>query len=298
MMCSLPVQIVWHMAISHLEDKILQKTGRHPLRHGTVYVGGGWARFYEESISLGRTWNSDKSGWDWNSPLWPYECCLQLRIRLTIGATEAWKNQMRWLYNDAFVRKRVILPTGLVLEQKRGGLMPSGMVPTITDNGLSQLFLDSVARQMTGEPDSMLVATGDDASQRVPEDPEAYLCAIQQIGCKIKEVSEGVEFMGFKLTEEGYFPLYLGKHLKNLSNQKDEFIPATIDSYLRIYVYDSDCFNFWKQVGQRLGLSDDCIRSYEYYRYFAENPEIFETWTQKRPVFTDSVMADGVLTDN
>lgn len=294
MMSSLPVQVAWHMAVGHLESRILAKMGNHPLRHGTMYFGGGWRRFREELLLAGRVWNSDKSGWDWNSPGWPYVCCKKLRKRLTVGASDKWLELIDRLYEDAFFRKKVILPDGWIVQQAQGGLMPSGAVTTISDNGFSQLFLDLCACDLTGEPYSDAIATGDDVAQRIPKDADAYVAALQQSGCIVKEFSVGTEFMGFELAESGFKPKYLGKHLTNFCHQKEEFLSETLEGYLRIYAYDDDAFSFWYSMIEILNLDVARFRSREYYRYFAGNPEALETWSVKPARFLDAVVSDGV----
>lgn len=297
MMASLPVQVVWHMAVSHLEDSLMRTMGEHPLRHGTVYIAGGWKQFYNEMLQRCRTWNTDKSGWDWNSPGWPYWCCKQLRINLTEGKTEKWIEVMNWLYKDAFETKCVLLPDGRVLQQKEPGLMPSGCVITITDNGFAQLFVDLNAVDLTGQPYTYPVATGDDVAQQRPRNEQEYIRALEVSGCKIKEVSEGVEFMGFELTSQGFFPKYLQKHVMNLMYQKQQFVKETLDSYLRIYVYDEQLFNFWKEVAYKMGFSPPDFLSRSYYLYFAGNPNAREGWTEPKTLLFADALHDEAITD-
>lgn len=296
MMSSMPVQIVWHMAVGHLEDSFLRNMGRHPLRHGTMYIAGGWKRFREEAITNGRLWNTDKSGWDWNSPGWPYLCCKELRKRLTIGADVKWLSVLDMLYDDTFVNKKVILPDGFVYQQEIAGLMPSGTLTTISDNGLSQLFLDLAACSDLGEPPLYPIATGDDVAQRMPRDPDAYISSIQRYGCKIKESSVGIDFMGFDITEKGFFPKYLGKHLCNLIHQREEFVAETLDSYLGIYVFDEEMYAFFERVRDHLGVPDSRSHSREHYLYFANNPNALETYSVRPPTFINAVYR-GAITD-
>lgn len=286
MMSSLPVQVAWHMAIRHLERKIVSQTGHHPLRHGMCYYGGGWQRFHEENIQKSRIWAADKSGWDWNSPGWVYEACYRLRVALTFDSNERWEKVLRLLYDDAYVHSKFVLPSGKIVEQLVPGLMKSGLVSTITDNGISQVAEDVLACKRLGMPDSHLVSTGDDTLQRKPLNEQAYVSALSATGCVLKEFSENEEFMGFDIRRTGYYPKYTGKHLKNLLYQEDQYVSDSIDGYLRIYVFDEEMSEFFRIVGGLLGVE---MKSRGYYRYFANNPDALET-ERYQVVFSDQVV--------
>lgn len=275
MMSSLPVQVCWHMAVGHLLRQTLKKTGHHPLRHGMVYYGGGWRQFHKENLQFGRDYSLDMSAWDWNSHGWTYNLMRRLYVRLTIGATPQWESLLEILFADAFKNKRVIFPNGEIFQQEDdGGLMPSGLVPTIDLNGAASQLVDLLARLRIGMPlDLNQVRTGDDALMRKPICVSAYVSALEQAGCVVKEHFESEEFMGFEISSMGYFPKYTGKHLMNLLSQKDEFLKDSLDGYLRIYVFDRPMFNFFKRVGEKLGVETSSV---EYYLYFAQHPDALE----------------------
>lgn len=275
MMSSLPVQVAWHMAFSHLQTRTLKTTGLHPLRHGMVYYGGGWKRFHAENICFNRDYALDMSAWDWNSHLWPYRAMQELYVRLTAGATNKWVRVFNLLFEDAFVNKKILLPDGTILQQcDDGGLMPSGLVPTIDLNGSASQLVDVLARFRLGIPqDNHQVRTGDDALITRPLQVDLYVSALEQAGCVVKEHFQCEEFMGFEIKDSGFYPKYLGKHLLNLKSQKDEHLIDSLDGYLRIYVYDVEMFNFFKEVARFLGIE---VRSRQYYLYFAEHPDALE----------------------
>lgn len=276
MMSSLPVQIAWHMTVSHLLKKTLATTGDHPLRHGMVYYGGGWKRFHAENLQLERDYALDMSAWDWNSHGWTYSVMRTLYERLTVGATQEWKNSLEWLFRDAFFEKKLILPSGQMIQQvDDGGLMPSGLVPTIDLNGAASQLVDILARLRLGMPlDKDQVRTGDDALMRKPPSVQAYISELERAGCVVKEHFQSEEFMGFDISARGYFPKYLGKHIFNLLHQKDEFLSDSVDGYLRIYVFDKPMFNLLKRFSYELGID---TKSEGYYEYFATHPDALET---------------------
>lgn len=291
MMCSLPVQVAWHMTVGHLEDKFL-KTYFSPLMHGLVYFGGGWSRFRDFYRNKGLNWCADKSGWDWNSPGWVYLVCRELRKRLTHQATEDWRQTLDLLYDDAYVYSRVMLPDGTILQQSDSGLMKSGLVVTISDNGIAQVALHVLAEKHLGSRRTMLVATGDDTFQQTPSDEEGYVRALQRGGCIVKEYGPGHDFMGFEISSSGFRPKYLAKHVETLKLQKDMYLAETLEGYMRIYVHDELKFSFWSEVARNLGFS---MPSRAYFLYFADNPDALEQYSGlARPSFGDRDVGGGV----
>lgn len=286
-MSSLPYQVVWHMAISHLETAFLQEVGRTPLMHAFVYYGGGWKRFRHIASVRRLRWCSDKSGWDWNAPGWVFHVCCELRKRLTDGATPEWELLLDRLYKDAYEESTLILPTGEVYQQQTSGLMKSGLVPTISDNGLAQIALHVRAELRLGVPATNIIATGDDTMQEIPQDPEAYLSELQRGGCVVKEYGIGSDFMGFDIHDDGFKPRYVAKHLVNLIYQEDQYLAETLESYAMMYVHRPVFFDYWKLVASKLGVS---LPSRQYFKYFADNPDVFETFAVRKPSFLDRVV--------
>lgn len=291
MASSLPVQVAWHMTIGHQENKFL-KTYKNPLMHSLVYFGGGWKLFNRFSQQHGLEWCADKSGWDWNSPHWVYKLCKELRLRLENNATDEWVRVLDLLYSDSYEQSKVILSTGTVLQQEDPGLMKSGTVPTISDNGIAQVALHVLAERRLRAKPTMLVATGDDTFQQKPADPESYVYTLQRAGCIVKEYGEGRDFMGFEISSNGIRPKYLTKHLINLKMQRREFLAETLEGYLRIYAHCREHFDFFRNIAKRMGIS---VPSRQYFHYFMDNPEALEPYYVQRPSFADRVVSVGVV---
>lgn len=321
MMSSLPVQVTWHMLLGHLAERMLEPF-KTPLAHGLVYFGGGWKLFnhYIEQHRL--NWTADKTGWDWNSPGWVYEASKSVIMGLTYftGVVKVdsdwtfdsdddseifskvneestlWKKTLDRLFRDAFITKRVVLPDNTILQQLNDGLMPSGCVWTIQLNGMSQLALHVLALiRMNYSPSrSRLLATGDDTIQEMPPDldREQYVRNIQQAGCVIKECGEGRDFMGFEITSNGFFPKYVEKHIETLKLQKTEYLQESLEGYLRIYCFDSQMYDFWRNVAHQLGFR---MPSRRYFLYFANHPDALEQFTIARPSFGDRNVSGDVV---
>lgn len=292
MMCSLPNQVAWHMAVGHLEDRFLDMY-RCPLAHSLIYFGGGWKRFRRFYQQHNLSWCADKSGWDWNSPGWVYVVCRELRKRLTIGATKEWERVIDILYDDAYFTSVLMLVDGTLVRQEKPGLMKSGLVVTIGDNGIAQLALHIRAERRIGvRTKTMIIATGDDTFQQPPEDEKAYISALTSSGCIVKEYGRGTDFMGFEILSTGFYPKYFAKHVATLRYQKDEYLQETLESYLRIYAYDDLRSGFFRSCGEKLGFT---FPSKQYFRYFAENPDALESYSGlARPSFGDRDGGGGV----
>lgn len=268
---SLAMQVAWKMAVNHLETSLLKKMGVHPSAFGEVWFAGGWRRFRSRAKNLGMNWCLDKSAWDWNSPGWVYEDILELRKRLTVGGTQKWEDTMDMLYRDAFIDSRVLVG-GDLYQQIEPGLMKSGLVTTLSDNSFAQGVLDRNACVHLGIPWSVYMATGDDTIQRKPINSDEYVRVIQRFGCVVKEQLEGIEFMGNRFVEYGPEPLYVGKHLVNISQILDENLPTTVDSYMRNYA-NSKLAPFWRELAYRLKVP---VRSRQFYEWFMNNPSALD----------------------
>lgn len=291
MMCSLPVQVAWHMVVDHLETSFL-KTYKSPLFHSFNYIGGGWRQLRRFSKQHRLEWCADKSSWDWCSPGWVYVVCRELRKRLTQGATEEWVRVLDLLYDDAYFHSRVMLSDGSVHEQLTPGLMKSGLVVTISDNGIAQCALHVRAEHRLRTGPTFIIATGDDTFQQAPHFEEQYVAELRRGGCVVKEYGFGTDFMGFHVNDGGFFPKYVEKHIETVRYQKDEFLAESIEGYLRIYVYDELAFSFWRDLAIDLGFS---MPSRQYFLYFAGNPDALEHYTFARPSFGDRMIGKGVV---
>lgn len=291
MASSLPVQVAWHMAVGHLERALVRTCGRQPSSYAQVYTAGGWKRFLHRVRQKRMYWCIDKRGWDWNSPGWVYLVCRELRKRLTTHSTIEWEGVVDNLYRDAYENSRVVLSDGRLLQQLEPGLMKSGLVVTISDNSFAQVALHRAVEFEMKLPPSPIEATGDDTIQRKSPRTGEYLSRLQAFGCVVKEALDGVQFMGFSISDEGMSPMYLGKHLASIVLQKDDFLAETLEAYAGLYVHRPEFFKFWVDLASRLDVS---LPSRQYFEYMADNSDAHEQFSHQRPWFADRVV-DGVL---
>lgn len=273
MASSLPVQIAWHMAMGHLEESFLKEQPFIPLAYGEPFFAGSWQRFKDSCTRTKITWATDKKAWDWNSPGWVYRACCELRKRLTrfdrTHDQDRWLSVVGWLYDDAYCNSKLLLATGHVYQQSTPGLMKSGLVPTISDNSLSQDLIDMAAQLSVGRLPCKKRVTGDDVIQEKPADPQAYILRVQSFGCKIKQAATKLEFMGFDM-DNNLTPIYPQKHLWNFLHQKEEYLEQVVGAYLRIYANSPPHSKFWREVAERLNLR---VMSPSFYSFFMNNPE-------------------------
>lgn len=283
---SLPIQIVWHMTMGHLERSFLEEQPLITMSYGEIFVGGSWQHFKMSCEQSGTTWATDKKAWDWNSPGWVYIVCRELRKRLTRGSTPEWERMVDWLYADAYQNSKVMLSTGHVYRQTESGLMKSGLVVTISDNSLGQDVVDHAAQLSVGQLPNVKKVTGDDVIQRKPADPEEYLARLQKFGCVVKQAEDKLEFMGFDLENQPK-PIYPHKHLWNLERLNPEFLPGVLDSYCRLYANQPVFQVFFQKLARKLNVP---LKSPAYYRYFMNNPNALYGKQFRNPKFLDGAV--------
>lgn len=284
---SLPVQVAWAMTVGHLEESLLTNQPNIPPAYNTCFFGGGWRRFAERCRKTQINWATDKSAWDWNSPGWVYRIIQQLRVRLTANATEEWKACLGRLYDDAYFESKVMLATGHIYKQVGGGLMKSGLLVTLSDNSLGQVVEDALAQLSVGQLPTPMFATGDDVLQRKPHDTTAYLERLQRFGCKVKQSSDSLEFMGFDFTDQP-MPLYPAKHIWNLLRQTEDKLESVLDAYCRMYAKQPEFQKFYQRVADYLGVR---VRSPQYYEFFMDNPDALISHTAGKPRYVDAESA-------
>lgn len=262
MCCSLSVQMLWRMALQHQNDYLNDNPYTTPSAHGLIFCYGGWRRFLAHAGSKALKYSRDISSWDVNAPGWILEAVKQFRKRG--GGPDDWLRIVDQLYRDAFEESVIRFSNGVVLRQTYYGTMKSGLFVTISDNSLAMVGMHVLASVRCGQSLGSVWATGDDVLQSYMSD--AYLDALEELGCVVKEYSASLDFMGTKFTPEPV-PMYTAKHIVNvLTNDTDE--EERIDSYLRLYAY-SPWFDFWYTYAKQNGLA---TRSRAYYQFWYSSP--------------------------
>lgn len=261
---SLPVMVSFNMAFKTMNDKLNDLLYQTPSMQGLVLCYGGWKRFKAEARALNLCMSKDLSGWDFNSPGWVFRADLELRTRLCDNPTAQWVRLTEWLYADAFQKSKLKFSNGMVYQQEFEGFMKSGIFNTISTNSAAMYFLHVAASLRAGIPLTVQYAVGDDTIQS--PFPDNYIDELEQLGCRVKMVEHGVEFVGTDFREGPPMPMYFDKHLLSVV-QTDE-LSSTLDSFCRLYAH-SPRIVFWRTLAQDLGVP---VHSVFYYKFWYDSP--------------------------
>lgn len=223
-------QIIDHMLFGELNQSLIDNWPFIPNRPGWSQLVGGWRAMPVE------TWTAtDKSGWDWTAQAWLFELVLELRYRLCKNPSPKWLELAVWRYKALFSDQcRFITSGGLVLRQRRPGVMKSGCVNTISDNTLMQVILHLRVCATLEIPAGCLIGMGDDVLQETLDREEDYLDMLGQF-CYIKQAAHINEFAGFRFSGKNVEPCYQGKHAYALLHVNEDLLPQICDSYLLLY---------------------------------------------------------------
>lgn len=270
-LCSpLPVQVAWQMIFAYHNDVEIEKARYIPSQQGFKLMNGDWKRYYQDWVQRGMTWAMDKSAWDWTAPYWTIELDLEFRYRMGRGSMmDKWREKAEILYRQMFVEPKIILSDGSVYRQVVPGVMKSGCVNTISTNGHCQGFVHCVVCYRAGvNPHPLPRVVGDDTLSRAEH---AKLSGrYSEFGVIVKEVTQGIEFVGFNWSTKGLEPLYFSKHISRFRHTGDKILPEYIDSLLRVYVH-SRHYGFWERAADV--LVGGALHNRAYYKYWMDYGE-------------------------
>lgn len=269
---ALPVQVVWHMLFRYQNQKFLDTLYETPSFQGFVAPGGGWKKLYRYMKYHKLNYCLDKSSWDVNAPGWVFRLALMFRKHSCKNnnspAFKRWERVAEAMYKDAYFDAVLTFPDGRRFQQTFLGFQKSGVVNTISDNSLMQVGLHAGACIRLRCPITPIIATGDDTAQQEP--PEGYIAVLEELGCVVKEVVRGYQFMGFD--HKNFTPMYPHKHIANAFHQKREFLEETIGAYLHWYVHHP-YYERWVSLAMDLGLDPGSRFSHE---YWLDNPQALD----------------------
>lgn len=263
MCASLPMQVLWRMALKHQNDWLNDHPYDCPSAHGLVFNYGGWRRFKRELEARGLRYSRDISAWDVNMPGWIIHLVKEFRKRA--GGPSDWLVTMDLLYADAFDQAQILFSNGFVVQQKFSGVMKSGLYVTIADNSLGVVGMHVIASFRSRQPVGHVWVTGDDALHSHMSD--SYLEELEKLGCKVKEWIEKPIFMGTDFTTSP-IPMYFEKHVANFWINVDN-VEERLDAYARLWSHDDRVFAFWKRVAASKGID---LKSQRYYQFWYDSP--------------------------
>lgn len=266
MASSLPVQVLWHMLFSYMNDREIEQSYYIPSQQGIVLVEGGWKLYRSQWDTLGLTQGLDKSAFDWTCPWWALRLDLDFRRRMGSGSGMAeWTDLAGVLYHHMFESPILVVSDGTAWQQVVPGVMKSGCVNTISTNSHVQVMVHLLVSEDIGvSPYPLCRACGDDTLQHPKHccDVEYY----RNYGIMVKSASDSIEFVGHEFTKTGPHPLYMAKHMKKLRYVKDEHVGQYLDSMARMYVH-TRYFDVWRYLADCCGVSLPLSREAYLYWY-------------------------------
>nr|UGO57522.1 MAG: hypothetical protein 2 [Riboviria sp.] len=252
------------MVFDFQNQALLEEVFDIPVQHGFKLVGGDWKSFYLQWTNYGYNCGKDFSAFDFGTTYSKASRVLELRKRLVRGARFVqWSNIASALYEMIYVNAHCLLPNGELWKISVRAVQKSGSPSTLPDNGLLN-FLESLdVSLLNGWPIYPLGSyVGDDGLEKRKATNEDYIKAYGELGWHLKQVEDGMDFIGHKFTSVGPQPLYVEKHLWNLVYTPAEILPDYVESMCRLYTH-SPWFGMWQRVAERLRIT---VLSHGYYK--------------------------------
>lgn len=243
-------QLIDVMLFGEMNDKVTQQCVHVPCKGGWSAYAGGWKIVPPRGVI-----SIDKSGWDWSVNAWYFEMELQLRVRLCENIQYRWLEMATWRYQALFGNPWFVTSGGLLLRQRKAGVMKSGCFNTLVSNSIMQSILHlRVCSEIDVKP-GWIWTLGDDTLQEDLPEREQYLKQAAQY-CHIKHCVEGAEFAGYRFGKS-IEPLYRGKHSFNLLHLNPKFAKETAEAYALLYHRSCKSLALKRMLGELLGASSD-----------------------------------------
>lgn len=224
------------MLFGPLMKEVLAAAGKTPVMIGWVPVLGGYRLV--RTLIPGRALCIDKSAWDWSVPHWMTRCWLDIVLGLCNGSPPFWEDLVRARFRILFETAIFRFEDGTRVRQEVPGIMKSGCYLTILLNSIGQLLIHYIVQHRRGDDplDGQPLCIGDDTVQNMPNDVEAYVRGIGDLGFTVKEVriQNWIEFAGFMI-DSTTWPVYWQKHLYTLQYCPDDTLEETLYSYQMLY---------------------------------------------------------------
>lgn len=245
---SLADQIIDTMLFGPMNDLLIEKCLEIPSKAGWTPLKGGW-KFVPASPWIA----IDKSTWDWSVCIWMLDLELELRSKLCNNINEKWLKLAYKRYELLFVNPHFITSGGLLLRQKKPGVMKSGCKNTIATNSICQVILHAWVSLQLNIPYTSIWAMGDDTLQYPIENIQAYLDILSQY-CYVKHSKLVNEFAGCRFKGYNVEPLYRGKHAYMLLHMNPKYGQEIATSYMLNY-HRSNARDWMEHFFKSLGYS-------------------------------------------
>lgn len=235
-------QILDIMIFGDCNEALIANWYKIPNKAGWSPVGGGYR------IMPRQQWMAiDKSKWDWSVKPWLLEMDLELRAAMCVNVSAKWLELASMRYVQLFGNPLFVTSGGVLLRQRKPGVMKSGCINTISSNSIMQTILHVTACLKLDIPVGAIYTMGDDTLQQPVKNLQPYLDELSKY-CVVKHAVLRNEFAGFRYTGCHVEPLYKGKHAYKL-------LHMTSDKELQQQLCESYCLNYHRSVDR------DAIRS-------------------------------------
>jgi len=228
------------MIYQDLADAIVKSYDATPIMVGWSPMHSGCA-LLKMKLGTGPYLNIDKSSWDWTVPPWLLRLAVETITQLSVLPPRGWLTLHYSRSAILFGRPNFRLSDGSLYKQPVPGIVKSGMYLTILMNSLCQLLLHLVLEDLLEIRAPLPVFMGDDSSQVVFPEQEAYCTLMYRLGFRVKvQVSQRIEFAGIEVVSWGCFkPLYVAKNFFSLMHQSPDTLPEALQSLQYLYFHDS-----------------------------------------------------------
>jgi len=228
------------MIYQDFADAILSSYDTTPIMVGWSPMHSGCS-LLKMKLGTGPYLNIDKSSWDWTVPPWLLWLAHHLITELAVMPPRGWLNLHLSRSGALFGRPSFRLSDGSLYKQPVPGIVKSGMYLTILMNSLCQLLLHLVLEDLLDIRTRLPIFMGDDSSQVVFPEQEAYCTLMYRLGFRVKsQISERIEFAGVEVMSWGRFkPLYVAKNFFSLMHQSPDTLPEALQSLQYLYFHDS-----------------------------------------------------------
>lgn len=193
----------------------------------------------------------DKTAWDWTVPEWLINQLCRLIDDLNVDSCPLWRFLHWKRFGQLFYQPVFQFSDGTQVSQPQPGVMKSGCYLTLLGNSLMQQILHAT---LSRSP--LPIAIGDDTAQEVPEELDAYLRRMSELGFKLKPKlgDEVVEFAGVLISKRGFTPAYEEKHKFLLRHLDDEVAVETLLSYQQFYSFgESEMLGRIRAIAREFG---------------------------------------------
>lgn len=235
------------LAVDHWTELPI-KVGYSPLQ--------GKFRLLKQAFPRG-SMSTDKKAWDFSVKPWLVEMWRQFLEDLVGGGPSWWVELHRArfcsLYGPATLYE---FADGSQAIQQYPGVMKSGCFNTLLLNSVGQVIMTEFANLRLGIPFPEYWAVGDDTVEEIPQDVEAYVRELENLGCAVKEVAVNkyVEFCGFLADSRKIVPSYWRKHVFNLLCDYDEYWVDKLQVYELFYAFQPAMLTFIHELERVVGI--------------------------------------------